>query len=243
MIVLNLLSIPSDTNVSCGRTTVKKFLTDRYEMIYYVSMKESMKKKKAALPRGRPRSFDIEKALDQALQVFRHKGYEGTSLSDLTEAMGINRPSLYAAFGNKEALFRKTLDRYADGPAGYIRKALEEPTARAVAERLLHGAVDLLTDPRTPRGCLMVQGALSCGESADPIRRELASRRAASEAEVRQRFRRARLKGDLSPDSDPADLARFLATVIHGMSVQAASGASRNELLGVVETALRAWPE
>src|ERR1051325_3475900 len=105
-------------------------------------------------PRGRPRQFDTEKALDRALTVFWQKGYEGASLLDLTRAMGINRPSLYAAFGNKEALFRKALDRYAEGQAAYIRAALEAPTARAVAERLLHGTVELLTDPRNPRGCL-----------------------------------------------------------------------------------------
>src|SRR6266852_3492764 len=122
-----------------------------------------------AMPRGRPRAFDIDKALDRALGVFWRKGYEGTTLSDLTEAMGINRPSLYAAFGSKEGLFRKALDRYAEGPAAYVREALNEPTARAVAERLLGGAADLLTDPRHPRGCLAVQGALACGEAADSV--------------------------------------------------------------------------
>ena len=140
------------------------------------------------MPRGRPREFDVDQALDRALQVFWRKGYEGASLPDLTRAMRINRPSLYAAFGNKEALFRKAIDRYVEGPAAYVREALDEPTARAVAERLLGGAVDLLTDPRNPRGCLMVQGALACGEAAESVRRELVSRRAAGEAAVRQRF-------------------------------------------------------
>src|SRR5205814_7401242 len=102
--------------------------------------------------KGRPRSFDTNKALDRALQVFWRKGYEGASLPDLTEAMGINRPSLYAAFGNKEALFRKALDRYVQGPAAYVRKSLTEPTARAVAERVLRGSADLLTDRRNPSG-------------------------------------------------------------------------------------------
>src|SRR3989454_12434189 len=133
-------------------------------------MKQSGKKRKSTAPVGRPRSFDIDKALDRALQVFWHKGYEGTTLSDLTQAMGINRPSLYAAFGNKETLFRKALDRYADGPAAYVRQALEEPSARAVVEALLRGAVDMLSCPRNPHGCLMVQGALSCGRTANPIR-------------------------------------------------------------------------
>src|SRR5215467_4035068 len=103
------------------------------------------------MPKGRPREFDTEKALDRALKVFWRKGYEGASLLDLTEAMGINRPSLYAAFGNKEALFRKVLKRYVEGPAAYVLEALKEPTARAVAERLLSGSIDLLADRRNPR--------------------------------------------------------------------------------------------
>src|SRR3954451_12943615 len=105
---------------------------------------------------GRPRGFDAGEALDRALEVFWRQGYEGTALSDLTAAMGINRPSLYAAFGNKDALFRRVLERYADGPAAYTHEALEEPTARAVVERLLRGAIEVTTDPLTPPGCLLV---------------------------------------------------------------------------------------
>jgi AcrR family transcriptional regulator len=202
-----------------------------------------MKQRRCAMPRGRPRAFDPDTTLDRALRVFWRKGYEGASLPDLTRAMGINRPSLYAAFGNKEALFRKALDRYVDGPAAYSREALDEPTARAVVERLLGGAVDLLTDPRHPPGCLMVQGALACGEGAEVIRRELALRRAAGEAALRQRFERAIADGDLPAGADAADLARYVATVIYGMAVQAAGGARREELRRVAETALRAWPE
>src|SRR5580704_14971210 len=134
-------------------------------------------------PLGRPRAFDTDEALDQAMHLFWRKGFLGTSLSDLTEAMGINRPSLYAAFGNKEALFRKVVDRYSQGPAGYAEEALEEPTARGVVERFLRGAVDLnTTHPLSPGGCLMVQSALACGAEAEPIRRELVSRRRAGEA-------------------------------------------------------------
>src|SRR2546430_6373161 len=109
------------------------------------------KRRNFTVPRGRPREFDIEKALDCALRVFWRKGYEGASLPDLTAAMGINRPSLYAAFGNKEELFRKVIARYVEGPAACVLKALDGPTARAVAERLLHAAVDVVTDPRNPR--------------------------------------------------------------------------------------------
>jgi AcrR family transcriptional regulator len=192
---------------------------------------------------GRPRAFDVDRALDCALRVFWRKGYEGTSLPDLTKAMGINRPSLYAAFGNKEALFRKALDRYAEGSAAFRREALDKPTAREVVERLLTGTVDQLTDPRNPCGCLAVQGALACGETADPVRLELNARRAAAETEIRERLERAKSTGDLPADSDSADLARYIAVVIYGMAVQAAGGAGRQDLQRVVEIALRAWPE
>jgi AcrR family transcriptional regulator len=184
----------------------------------------------------------VDQALDIALRVFWKKGYEGTSIDDLTDAMGISRPSLYCAFGNKEQLFRKALDRYLRGAAELYAEAIGQPTARAVAERLLCGMADNLTDPAHPPGCLAVQGALSCSETADPIRLELNERRAAAEASVRDRFERARSEGDLPSDDDPADLARFLATVGQGMAVQAAAGASRDELRRVAELALRAWP-
>jgi AcrR family transcriptional regulator len=192
---------------------------------------------------GRPRGFDTDQALERALKVFWRKGYEGSTLPDLTHAMGINRPSLYAAFGNKEALFRKVMDRYAEGPAAYVRQALAEPTARRVAERLLLGAVDLVTNPRNPGGCLAVHGALACGDEAQSIRRELISRRSKREATLRQRLRKAKSEGDLPADANVADLARYIMTIIQGMAVQAASGATRNQLRRVAKTVLRAWPK
>jgi AcrR family transcriptional regulator len=194
------------------------------------------------VPRGRPREFDADKALDRALEVFWRKGYEGASLLDLTRAMGINRPSLYAAFGNKEALFHKALARYAEGPTAYVRAAFQEPTARAVVERLLEGTADLLTDASHPRGCLMVQGALACGEAAEAVRRALAAQRASGQDALRCRFEQAVADGDLPADVACADLARFVATVMNGMAVQAAGGASRDDLRRVGELALRAWP-
>lgn len=201
-----------------------------------------MKKGDAIAKKGRPRAFDVDEVLGRALEVFWEKGYERASLSELTKAMGINRPSLYAAFGDKAALFRKALDRYDEGPSAYVREALKEPTARAVVERLLHGAAELQTDPGTPLGCLMAQGALSCGGGADDMRQELNARRAAGEAALRRRLARAKTEGDLPPDANPADLARYVVIIIRGMAVQSAGGASRAELLRVIRLALRAWP-
>jgi AcrR family transcriptional regulator len=191
---------------------------------------------------GRPRAFDADRALDRALTIFWRNGYEGASLPALTKAMGINRPSLYAAFGNKEALFRKALERYDAGPARYTRKAIKEPTARKVVEALLTGIVALLTRPQNPGGCLMVQGALACGENGKGVRQQLASRRAAGVAAIRRSFQRAIDEGDLPADADAQGLARFVATVMHGLAVQAASGASRKELLRVKDMFLRTWP-
>ena len=205
-------------------------------------MKKGTRKIKSGVPLGRPRAFDPDKALDRAVKVFWQKGYEGASLSELTKAMRINRPSLYSAFGNKEDLFRKALDRYMEGHTTNMRLALKEPTARAVAERMMEAAAEMLTDPHHPRGCLTVQGALCCGDDASCIREELKSRRAASEAAILARFERAKSEGDLAADADPAALARFLATVLHGMAVQSASGATRDELRQVARTGLQAWP-
>ena len=197
----------------------------------------------AATHLGRPLGFDPEKALEAALRVFWRKGYEGTALSDLTAAMGISRPSIYATFGNKEALFRKALDRYSEQMTCYTAEALKEPTARAVAERLMVGTADLLSCPENPKGCLMVQGALACGDDADSIRKELIARRAVGEAALRERFERAKIEGDLPAGADAGDLARYVMAVMHGMSVQSAGGASREELQGVIDLSLRAWPQ
>lgn len=191
---------------------------------------------------GRPRAFDTEVALEKAMMVFWQKGYEGATLTDLTEAMGINRPSLYAAFGNKEQLFRKALDRYGEGPASYFGEALEEPTARKVIEKLLRETTDALGDPRHPRGCLIVQSALSCGDDSDCVRREVRNRRVKSQDRLRERFERARSDGDLPRTVDPSDLARYVAILLHGLSVQASNGAKREEMKRAVQIALKALP-
>jgi AcrR family transcriptional regulator len=191
---------------------------------------------------GRPRAFHMDQALDQALHVFWEKGYAGTSITDLTEAMGINPPSLYAAFGNKEKLFKKALDRYEGLRDQILEEAFAAPTAREAVTRLLEGTAERLSDKCNPRGCLMVQGALSGGEECEAVKRDLASRRARVEALIRKRLRRAKREGDLPSDADAAALARFVATVMHGMAVQAAGGVAPKELRAIVNTALRAWP-
>src|SRR6202035_795671 len=165
-----------------------------------------MERNKSPKRMGRPRSFDIDRALDRAMVVFWRKGYEGASLSDLTKAVGVNRPSLYAAFGDKEALFRKALDRYLKGPAAYTQEALREPTARAVVQRLLLAATDVNTARRIPGGSFTVQGALACGKPADSIRQELTACRAAGEAEMEERFERAVSEGDLPVNVNPCDV-------------------------------------
>lgn len=195
------------------------------------------------MARGRPRQFDPDKALDAALLLFWRNGYEGTSMSALTRAMGINTPSLYAAFGSKEGLFRKVLDRYIQRPASYLPKALEAPTAREAAERLFAGAINMVMHARHPDGCLLVQGALASGPEAAWARKELSKRRAGAEAAVRRRFERAVAERDLPKKTDAAKLAKFIVTVIWGMSVQAAGGATRDELQEVAQIAMRSWPE
>src|SRR5580700_10932704 len=141
-----------------------------------------MKKKVAGVRKeqgvmGRPREFDTDAALEKAMRLFWAKSYEGTSVADLTRALGISRPSLYAAFGDKQSLFRAALERYAAGPARYVAAALGQPTAREVAAQLLRGAADLQTDSRNPGGCLTVNGAIASGEDAEPVRQALSAHR------------------------------------------------------------------
>jgi AcrR family transcriptional regulator len=191
---------------------------------------------------GRPREFDVDEALERAMRVFWEQGYEGASLTDLTAAMGITRTSMYAAFGNKEDLFRKALERYSAGPAAYATGALEEPTAREVATAFLHGAVNTTTGPDRPSGCLGVQGALAAAPADRAVRDLLADWRNDACIRLKDRFQRARDEGDLPPTSNPGLLARFLMTVSAGIAVQAAGGAGRDELNRVADAALQNWP-
>ena len=191
---------------------------------------------------GRPRGFDTDAALERAMLYFWEHGYEGASLSDLEGAMGIGRTSMYAAFGNKEQLFRKVLDRYAEGPAAYTERALLKPTAREVATDFLSGAVRASTRPGGPAGCLTVQGALATGHSGQAAHDALAAWREEGYHHLHERFLRAVDEGDLPSGADPSMLARLVMTVANGVAVQAAGGASRPELQAVADAVMQIWP-
>jgi AcrR family transcriptional regulator len=198
--------------------------------------------KEITVPSGRTRQFDVDEALDRALEVFWTYGYEGATLPELTRAMGINRPSLYAAFGNKEQLFRKALDRYQTGPMSFLSEALRKQTARAVVEAIFSGFIRMQRDRDKARGCFIVSGALAAGEEAETVRQELAQLRQAIVQTLRERFKRAVQEGDLPAKTDCATLARYTATVLGGLAVQAASGATEKELRLVVALAMHALP-
>ncbi|WP_226638585.1 TetR/AcrR family transcriptional regulator [Novosphingobium profundi] len=192
--------------------------------------------------RGRPREFDPEVALGSALQVFWKHGYEGASLAELTEAMGITKPSLYACFGNKEALFKKALDLYERDKLAYLRTALEAPTARGVAERLLRGSLDTYCGSADSQGCLGVISLVSCTSEDTSIREHVIARRQSSDAALIARFEEAKAKGDLPEGSDPVVLAQCLSTVLQGLAVKAQGGTPRGELEGVIAAFLAMWP-
>jgi len=194
--------------------------------------------------RGRPREFCVDEALAQALRVFWEKGYEGTSLNDLTKAMGITRPSLYAAFGNKESLFRKALDLYETEKLAYIRRALEQPTARGVAETMLRGSVDnvMSVSVNEPHGCMGVITSVACGPESQSVREEVVKRGEAGKRALMERFDRAKAEGDLPAHVDTEGLMRVLIAMLQGISVQANQGASRDELDRLVESGLALWP-
>lgn len=191
---------------------------------------------------GRHRQFDVDKALDAALYVFWRKGYEGASYTDLTEAAGVERPALYSAFGNKEALFRRALERYYEQHQRFVPEALAKPTAREVAAYLLQGSVELTTRSTEHTGCFLVNGVMAGSDEAEPVRQALIEARAAGEAKLRERFERAKAEGDLPDSAKPAALAAFLMAVLHGMAVQAKAGFSRDKLEAVAAQALASWP-
>lgn len=197
-------------------------------------------------PRGRPRNFDPEIALDAATRVFWKNGYEGASMNDLVEATGMNKPSLYAAFGDKESLYLKALERYGSQVADSQKRTLDShPDIWKALESLLRVSATALTHPGLPGGCLVVTGLADCGTSAMPAQPESALRAAlaSSESAIRDRLKRARAEGALPPSVDPAGLASLVASVLAGMGIQAKAGATRKALETSIDAIVALWPK
>ncbi|MCC8935193.1 TetR/AcrR family transcriptional regulator [Bradyrhizobium sp. Arg68] len=192
--------------------------------------------------RGRPRSFDKDAALARAMEVFWQKGYEGTSMADLTSAMGIASPSLYAAFGSKEDLFRRAIDYYAASEGGLIWGAVRQAqTAYEAVETFLMQTARVFTRRSRPAGCLVVLSALHPNEHSETVRRELVKLRAQTVTELRERLRQGVARGEISPAADLEAIAKYYVTVQQGMSIQARDGASRQQLELIATAALAAW--
>jgi AcrR family transcriptional regulator len=191
--------------------------------------------------RGRPRAFDRAHALESAMRAFWERGYEATSISYLSSVMGINSPSLYAAFGDKQALFRSAVEHYGANEGSIARRALESSgTARSAVETMLRQSVDRFSDPAFPPGCMIVLAAINCTET-NPVQAFLAELRGRDEAALRQRLVRAVTTGELPENTDPGQLAAYYHSVLYGLSVQARDGATRAQLHSIVDLALMAW--
>lgn len=200
-------------------------------------------KKAAAKARGRPRTFDREVALDAAMHLFWEHGYEATSLAQLTAAMGISPPTLYAAFGDKEALFLEAVARYQARGGDQTSVLLgDAKTAREAVERVLAESAIRLTDPKNPRGCMVVTSAVSVSEEAVKVQRDLAQCRADWEKAMKARIERGISDGDVPSSANAGALAAFYMAVLQGMSLHAKDGASREQLKQIGSAALQAWP-
>jgi AcrR family transcriptional regulator len=191
---------------------------------------------------GRHRQFDKGQVLDAVVRVFWRKGFEGATYADLVEAAGVERPALYAAFGNKEELFLKALARYDERYLDYMPEALALPSAREVAARIIHQAIDLNTRYPEHTGCLGINGGLAVSDDAEPVRRALNEYRLNGQNRLAERFARAKAEGDLPDTADPLVLAAFVTTVTQGIAVQAKAGLDRATLEQVADAALASWP-
>ncbi len=192
---------------------------------------------------GRPLSFDRDAALHQAMLLFWRHGYEATSLSDLTAAMGVTSPSIYAAYGDKKRLFLAAVERYVGGPVTARSIIDDAPTARDAAANLLQASVIGFTGADTPPGCLLASSAISCSAAAADVQAELASIRRSIEAHLRLRIEHAVEIGEMPASSDAVALAGYIMAVIQGLSTLARDGATREKLLRVASAAMAAWPD
>jgi AcrR family transcriptional regulator len=189
--------------------------------------------------KGRPRSFDEDQAIDAAMRVFWEKSFEGTTMTDLTDATGLSRSSIHAAFGSKEGLFLKAVERYRSEQMGHIPKALAEPTLPRAIEALFRGMVNALSRPGNPKGCLSIHGALACGTDGELVTHVMAKWRRSNENVIKERIQQAQREGELGRDVNAADYARYIATIMIGIGIQAVNGAGRAELTRTVDMALQ----
>ncbi|MBB3568944.1 TetR/AcrR family transcriptional regulator [Rhizobium sp. BK491] len=188
---------------------------------------------------GRPREFDRDEALAKARDLFWERGYEGVSMADLVDAMGIASARIYAAFESKEALFQEAVMLYASGEGGFATRALaEESTILDAFERLLRDAILLYSRPNRPHGCMIVMAATNYTINNQAVRTRLGRYRRDRAASLHERLKMASEAGELKPDADPRALAEFYAAFLHGLSVQAADGVPRDMLLSTLSHAL-----
>jgi AcrR family transcriptional regulator len=188
---------------------------------------------------GRPISFDKDAALESAMLLFWEHGFEGTSMAGLTRAMGLNPSSIYAAFGDKHALFSLAVKRYMQIRAQYATKALEEPTLEKVIRALFDNTVAFLTTPGHPPTCMTLAGAMGCSVDAAPARDLLTQIRKQNQVAIRERLLKARKSGELSKDVNVDDYTRYLSSILAGLSLQAANGSTKAELKRTAQMALR----
>jgi AcrR family transcriptional regulator len=188
---------------------------------------------------GRPISFDKDAALEAAMLLFWERGYEGSSMADLTQAMGLNPSSIYAAFGDKHALFQLAVKRYMDSRAQYATKALHQPTLEKVIRALFDNTVAFLTAPGHPPTCMTLAGAMGCSVDANPARDLLTEIRKQNEVAIRKRLLQARKAGELAKDVNIDDYARYLSSILAGLSIQAANGSTKAQLHRTAQMALR----
>jgi AcrR family transcriptional regulator len=193
--------------------------------------------------RGRPLSFDRAVVLERAMMLFWRHGYESTSIGDLTEAMCINTPSLYAAFGDKKRLFLEAVDRYISGPVTFQQIIRSATTARDAARKLLFGAAVGFTGSNTPAGCLLASAAISCSPAARDVQLFIGRIRLQFEAELRAKIQFDIKSAKLPPSTAAGPLAAFSIAVIQGMSTLARDGAKRSKLITVAKSAMAAWPD